>query len=101
MVSIVKSHDPEEDRSEQFLDGHDQVHVRRADWRLAGRGRCSGGVFPVDAVAAAWSEPPFATIGLGTGTMASYGRPFQHVHYYEIDRQIRRLSLPENRVANV
>ena len=47
-------------------------------------------------MAAAWSEPPFATIGLGTGTMASYGRPFQHVHYYEIDRQIRRLSLPEN-----
>jgi hypothetical protein len=41
-----------------------------------------------------WSEPPFATIGLGTGTMASYGRPYQHVHYYEIDNHIRRLSLP-------
>ena len=55
-----------------------------------------GTMFPVETVAAAWSEPPFATIGLGTGTMASYGRPFQHVHFYEIDRQIRRLSLPEN-----
>jgi hypothetical protein len=41
-----------------------------------------------------WSEPPYCTIGLGTGTMASYGRPYQHVHYYEIDNHIRRLSLP-------
>ncbi len=41
-----------------------------------------------------WSEPPFATIGLGTGTMASYGRPYQHVHYYEIDNHVRRMSLP-------
>lgn len=41
-----------------------------------------------------WSEPPFATIGLGTGTMASYTRPYQHCHYYEIDNQVRRLSLP-------
>jgi hypothetical protein len=42
-----------------------------------------------------WSEPPIATVGLGTGTMASYGRNFQHVHFYEIDNQILRLSLPE------
>jgi hypothetical protein len=42
----------------------------------------------------AWSEPPYATIGLGTGTMAAYGRPFQHVHFYEIDNHIRKLSLP-------
>ena len=55
-----------------------------------------GGVWPIQSVTDAWSEPPYATIGLGTGTMAAYGRPFQHCHYYEIDRQIRRLSLPEN-----
>jgi hypothetical protein len=41
-----------------------------------------------------YSEPPYATIGLGTGTMASYGRPYQHVVYYEIDEQIRNFSLP-------
>src|SRR5262249_53400042 len=41
-----------------------------------------------------WSEPPYAIIGLGTGTMASYSRPYQHCHYYEIDNHIRRLSLP-------
>ncbi|MCI0460773.1 MAG: hypothetical protein L0Z62_27805, partial [Gemmataceae bacterium] len=51
-------------------------------------------VFPV--VVGSWSEPPYATIGLGTGTMASYGRPFQHVVFYEIDNQIRRYSLPED-----
>jgi len=41
-----------------------------------------------------WSEPPYATIGLGTGTMASYARPYQHMVYYEIDEQIRNFSLP-------
>jgi hypothetical protein len=39
-----------------------------------------------------WSEPPYAVIGLGTGTMASYARYGQHCHYYEIDNHIRRLS---------
>lgn len=52
------------------------------------------GNLPVNMLVDLWSEPPFATIGLGTGTMASYGRPYQHVHYYEIDNQIRKLSLP-------
>ncbi len=52
------------------------------------------GSLPVGSLVDLWSEPPFATIGLGTGTMASYGRPYQHVHYYEIDNHVRRLSLP-------
>jgi hypothetical protein len=39
-----------------------------------------------------WSEPPYAVIGLGTGTMASYARPYQQLHYYEIDNHIRRFS---------
>jgi hypothetical protein len=49
---------------------------------------------PLPQLVAAWSEPPYATIGLGTGTMASYGRPFQHVVFYEIDEHIRDFSLP-------
>lgn len=49
---------------------------------------------PVELLTCAWSEPPYATIGLGTGTMASYGRPFQHVTFYEIDEKIRSFSLP-------
>jgi hypothetical protein len=48
---------------------------------------------PMGALVSAWSEPPICTVGLGTGTMASYGRPYQHVHFYEIDNQILRLSL--------
>jgi hypothetical protein len=43
---------------------------------------------------AAVSEPAYATIGLGTGTMASYCRPYQHLTFYEIDKQIRDFSLP-------
>jgi hypothetical protein len=54
-----------------------------------------GNGLPMAALTSAWSEPPFATVGLGTGTMASYGRIYQHVHFYEIDNQIRQLSLPK------
>ncbi len=54
-----------------------------------------GGV-PLQSLVGAWSEPPYATIGLGTGTMASYSRYLQHMHFYEIDNQIRRLNLPEH-----
>jgi hypothetical protein len=50
--------------------------------------------FPIGQLVALWSEPAYATIGLGTGTMACYGRPYQHVHYYEIDNHVRRMSLP-------
>src|SRR6185436_13451006 len=49
---------------------------------------------PLDAISHCWSEPPFATIGLGTGTMVSYARPFQHMTYYEIDQKIVNFSLP-------
>lgn len=48
---------------------------------------------PLAGLVSSFSEPPIATVGLGTGTMASYGRPYQHVHFYEIDNQVLRLSL--------
>jgi hypothetical protein len=57
-------------------------------------GDLAAGTLPIASFTNLWSEPPYATIGLGTGTMASYGRPYQHVHYYEIDNHIRKLSLP-------
>jgi hypothetical protein len=53
-----------------------------------------GVTLPLSQIVDAWSEPAYATIGLGTGTMASYGRPFQHVTFYEIDEHIRNFSLP-------
>jgi hypothetical protein len=62
---------------------------------LIGNGAPTFGVnFPMDMILSAWSEPAYATIGLGTGTMASYSRPFQHMTFYEIDEHIRNFSLP-------
>jgi hypothetical protein len=54
-----------------------------------------GGPLPTEVFGTYFSEPPYATIGLGTGTMASYGRPFQHVSFYEIDNHIRSFSMEE------
>jgi len=44
---------------------------------------------PLNQLVSLWSEPPYATIGLGTGTMASYARPWHHMTYHEIDDTIR------------
>lgn len=64
---------------------------------LAGGGTMLSGVpLPLDLVTDCWSEPPFATVGLGTGTMASYVRPYQHMAYYEIDDKIKHMSVPED-----
>lgn len=52
------------------------------------------GNLPLEAIVETWSERPFATIGLGAGTMVSYARPYQHMTYYEIDDVIREFSLP-------
>jgi hypothetical protein len=35
---------------------------------------------------------PFAVVGLGVGTLASYAKPGQTVHFYEIDPAVLRLS---------
>ncbi len=63
---------------------------------LVGLGATIGGGvnLPMADIVGAWSEPPYATVGLGTGTMASYGRPFQHVVFYEIDETVRNFHLP-------
>jgi hypothetical protein len=74
----------------------------RADLRLPvsmiGLGASPVGMLPLPTAQLldAWSEPPFATVGLGTGTMASYGRWLQHVVYYEIDEKIRDMNVPPN-----
>ncbi len=39
------------------------------------------------------SEPPFAVVGLGTGILACYAKPFQHVDIYEIDPLVKNLSI--------
>lgn len=37
-------------------------------------------------------KPAYAVIGLGTGTMASYGEPGQTLHYYDIDPAVVRIA---------
>lgn len=51
---------------------------------------------PFSALVDLHSEPPYAVVGLGIGTLASHARPLQTVDIYEIDPLIRRLSVPEN-----
>lgn len=53
------------------------------------------GNLPFATLTAAWSEPPLGIVGLNAGTMASYARPFQRVHFFERDDQIASLSWPK------
>ena len=49
---------------------------------------------PWSALAGMHSEPPYAVVGLGIGTLAAHARPWQHMVFYEIDPLVRRLSVP-------
>jgi hypothetical protein len=53
---------------------------------------------PIGQIFTAFSEgkehPPYAVIGLGIGTLASYSKPGQEVDFYEIDPAVRDLSDP-------
>ncbi len=80
--------------TKNFLPANDFSSDARICASMVGINAMVGGILPIETIVDGWSEPPFATIGLGTGTMASYGRPFQYVHYYEIDDHIKRLSEP-------
>jgi hypothetical protein len=40
------------------------------------------------------SEPPYACIGLGIGTLGAHAKPFQFVRFYEIQPLVKQLSLP-------
>jgi hypothetical protein len=78
---------------------HDDQNHYDSDARLPasftalGAATMGASPLPMAQIVGAWSEPPYATVGLGTGTMASYGRPFQHVTFYEIDDTIRSFHL--------
>jgi hypothetical protein len=49
----------------------------------------------VEPIAAAWSEPPFAFVGLGVGSLFTYAHPYQCVDAYELDPAIVALSEEE------
>ena len=70
------------------------------DWRmavsLAGLGAAPGqGVW--NQLAGVQSEPSYAIVGLGAGTLACHAKPYQRADFYEIDSLVRRLSEPDAR----
>ncbi len=85
------------DLSKQRWNWHPYWSDARVAASLVGTGVPSLGVnLPLGQIVAAKSDPPYATVGLGTGTMASYGRPFQHVVFYEIDSHVRSFSFQDH-----
>ena len=54
----------------------------------------SASPMPLGPVIGAWSEPAIAVIGLECGTLASYGRPYQHLHFYDKSEELKHLVLP-------
>jgi hypothetical protein len=40
------------------------------------------------------TEPAYACIGLGIGTLGAHAKPFQYMRFYEIQPAVKRLSLP-------
>jgi hypothetical protein len=57
---------------------------------LIGMGAGSGAT--MNLLTVCWSEPPFALVGLGTGTQFAYAHPYQYVDAYELDPAIIDLS---------
>ena len=51
---------------------------------------------PLSQIVALWSEPPIAVVGMEAGTMASYARPTQIVHFIEHVPEFVKLSFPAN-----
>jgi hypothetical protein len=72
----------------------DRINFYHSDARLPTSVVGAGAVSPLAQLVSAWSEPAYATIGLGTGTMASYARPYQQITFYDIDQHIVNFSIP-------
>jgi hypothetical protein len=72
----------------------DPINSYHSDSRLPASlvGMATAG--PLAQLVTVWSEPPYATIGLGTGTMASYAHPYQEITFYDIDQHIVNFSEP-------
>jgi hypothetical protein len=52
------------------------------------------GPAPLETLAQLWSEPPIGVIFLQAGTVASYGRPYQWIDFYEHNPEIVELFQP-------
>ncbi len=76
--------------------GNHYTSDARLPTSLAGLGAASLGPLslPLPQLVGLWSEPPWAVVGMGPGTLASYARPFQHLHFFEKDPRMVRFSFP-------
>jgi hypothetical protein len=54
----------------------------------------SHGQLPAGALVDLWSEPPLAVVRLNVGTHAAYGRPYQHIHFYNSSPELTKMSMP-------
>jgi hypothetical protein len=72
----------------------DPINSYHSDSRLPASLVGAGAAGPLAQLVTTWSEPAYATIGLGTGTMASYARPYQQITFYDIDQHIVNFSVP-------
>jgi hypothetical protein len=61
---------------------------------LACGGPVSASAPSANAFAGLWSEPAIAVVRLNVGTHAAYGRPFQHIDFYNSTPELERFSLP-------
>jgi hypothetical protein len=71
------------------------VNRYHADARLPASLAAAGAIpanLPMAQLAAMWSEPPVAVIGMNAGTPAAYARPYQHFHFYEPTREVIELN---------
>jgi WD40 repeat protein/serine/threonine protein kinase len=52
---------------------------------------------PASMLAGLWTEPAIGAVRLNVGTHAAYGRPFQHIQFYNSTPALKTFSLPPDR----
>ncbi len=92
----AEEHKAWQERTEKWYDRFVKTrgHFYPADARMPASLVGLGAVSPWAQLVGTQQQPPYAVIGLGTGTLAAHAQPFQHVDFYEIDPIVRRLSVP-------
>ena len=56
-------------------------------------GLASGSFAPWNMLVNTHSEPPVAVVGLGSGILACYAKPFQRMDFFEIDPNVKNLTV--------
>jgi hypothetical protein len=96
-VLTVYEHDKADPDSHHFVLQHGRIthglqfaDPERATWPVSYYGARSGIALAVDALSA--GPRRIGVVGLGTGTMAAFGRPGDYVRIYEINPQVLQVA---------